>query len=104
MTEYTSIRVTQEAKDAAESSKRESETWNEFLQRCTDNPPEIREFVNAAEVAQQLGPEISEAVWESLDADSLAQQTAAYVGQSDVSLEASERRAIAQEVAEVLQR
>ena len=54
MTEYTSIRVTQEAKDAAESSKRESETWNEYLQRCTDNPPEIREFVEAGDLSNRL--------------------------------------------------
>ena len=47
MTEYTSIRVTQEAKENAEASKRDGETWNEYLQRCTDNPPEIREFVDA---------------------------------------------------------
>ena len=47
MTEYTSIRVTQEAKENAEASKRDGETWNEYLQRCTDNPPEIREFVEA---------------------------------------------------------
>ena len=50
MTEYTSIRVTQEAKDAAQESKADSETWNEYLQRCTDNPPEIREFVEADKI------------------------------------------------------
>jgi len=75
MTEYTSIRVTQAAKEAAEASKRDGETWNEYLQRCTDNPPEVREYV---------------------DADA--------VDTGDVTLEASERRAIAQEVAEELQR
>ena len=47
MTEYTSIRVTQEAKEAAQESKADSETWNEYLQRCTDNPPELKEFVDA---------------------------------------------------------
>ena len=47
MTEYTSIRVTKAAKEAAQESKADSETWNEYLQRCTDNPPEIREFVDA---------------------------------------------------------
>ena len=45
MTEYTSIRVTKAAKEAAQESKAESETWNEFLQRCTENPPEIKRFV-----------------------------------------------------------
>ena len=47
MTEYTSIRVTVDAKEKAQASKRDGETWNEYLQRCTDNPPEIREFVDA---------------------------------------------------------
>jgi len=75
MAEYTSIRVTVDAKDAAEQSKRDGETWNDYLQRCTDNPPEVREFV---------------------DADA--------IGTGDVTLEASERRAIAEEVAEVLGR
>ena len=73
MTEYTSIRVTQEAKDAAESSKRESETWNEYLQRCTDNPPEVREYV---------------------DTDAIAT--------GDVTLDATERQRIAEEVADAL--
>ena len=50
MTEYTSIRVTQEAKGSAEGSKRDGETWNEYLQRCTDNPPEIKEFVEADKI------------------------------------------------------
>jgi len=50
MTEYTSIRVTKAAKEAAQESKADSETWNEYLQRCTDNPPEIREFVDADKI------------------------------------------------------
>ena len=50
MTEYTSIRVTQEAKEAAQESKADSETWNEYLQRCTDNPPELKEFVEADKI------------------------------------------------------
>ena len=53
MTEYTSIRVTQEAKEAAQESKRDGETWNEYLQRCTDNPPEVREYVSAKEIAER---------------------------------------------------
>ena len=73
MTEYTSIRVTQEAKDAAEASKRDGETWNEYLQRCTDNPPEVREYV---------------------DADAITT--------GDVTLDATERQRIAQEVADAL--
>ena len=76
MTEYTSIRVTVDAKEKAEASKRDGETWNEYLQRCTANPPEVREYVDADAVESS----------------------------GSVSLEASERRKIAQEVAEELQR
>jgi len=54
MTEYTSIRVTVAAKEAAQESKRDGETWNEYLQRCTDNPPATREFVEADGLEEQL--------------------------------------------------
>ena len=54
MTEYTSIRVTVDAKDAAEASKRDGETWNEYLQRCTDNPPEVREYVELGDLQDRL--------------------------------------------------
>jgi len=51
MTDYTTIRVTETAKAKAEESKRDDETWNEYIQRCTDNPPVRKEFVDAGEVA-----------------------------------------------------
>ena len=54
MTEYTSIRVTKAAKEAAQESKADSETWNEYLQRCTDNPPELKEFVEAGNLTDRL--------------------------------------------------
>ena len=54
MTEYTSIRVTVDAKEKAEASKREGETWNEYLQRCTDNPPTTREYVELGDLREQL--------------------------------------------------
>ena len=65
MAEYTSIRVTVDAKDAAEQSKRDGETWGEYIRRCTDNPPEIREFVdgnvelNTDDVVERLKNELS---------------------------------------------
>ena len=54
MTEYTSIRVTVDAKEDAEESKRDGETWNEYLQRCTDNPPEVREYVELGDLQDRL--------------------------------------------------
>lgn len=72
--EYTTIRVTQDAKDDAEESKRDSETWNDYLRRCTDNPPETREYVKAdalvgavvSDLRAQLPAEVADEVEERL--------------------------------------
>ena len=87
MTKYTSIRVTQEAKEAAEASKRDGETWNEYLQRCTDNPPEVREYVDADAIA--TGDVTLDAITDAVAA-------------RNMTLEADERTKIAREVAEEL--
>jgi len=50
MTEHTTIRVTKDAKEAADEAKKDNETWNEYIQRCTENSPEIVEFVEADHV------------------------------------------------------
>lgn len=52
--EYTAIRVTPEAKNAAEESKRDDETWDEFVQRCTDNPAEVVEVVPVDEIQDAI--------------------------------------------------
>jgi len=43
--EYTAIRVESGAKETAKDAKREGETWSEYVQRCAENPPEVKEFV-----------------------------------------------------------
>jgi len=65
MTEHTTIRVTKDAKEAADKAKKENETWNEYIQRCTDNSPEIVEFVEAehsgvdyTELSNQVAEEV----------------------------------------------
>ena len=45
MTEYKTMRVPQEAWEAAKASKKAEETWGEFIQRCSNNPPEVKRFV-----------------------------------------------------------
>ena len=45
MTEYKTMRVPEEAWEAAKASKKAEETWGEFIQRCSNNPPEIKRFV-----------------------------------------------------------
>jgi hypothetical protein len=52
--DYTTIRVTEAAKADAEQSKRDDETWNDYILRCTENPPPVREFVAFEDVAADL--------------------------------------------------
>lgn len=47
--DYTAIRVSTDAKEDAENAKRDGETWDDYIRRCTENPPEIREFVEAGD-------------------------------------------------------
>ena len=48
MTEYKTMRVPEEAWEAAKASKKAEETWGEFIQRCSNNPPEIKRFVEGS--------------------------------------------------------
>jgi hypothetical protein len=48
MVEYKTLRVPAPDYEKARESKVESETWGEFLQRCSENPPETKEFVDAS--------------------------------------------------------
>ena len=65
MTEYKTLRIPAEAYQEARDSKKDSETWGEFIQRCADTRPNITELVEQSQT---------------------------------VSLEAEERRKIAEEV------
>jgi len=57
MTEYTTIRVSKAAKASAQEAKRDGETWNDYLQRCTDTPPSVTEFVPIEDVAGREVPQ-----------------------------------------------
>jgi hypothetical protein len=71
--DYTAIRVTEDAKEAAADAKRDGETWDEYVQRCAENPPTPVEVVDAAAVADAFGPD-SETL--PTDADALAEDVA----------------------------
>ena len=58
--DYTAIRVSTDAKDAAENAKRDGETWDEYIQRCTTNPPEVKEFVEASDEHRPVTLEATE--------------------------------------------
>ena len=107
--DYTTVRVEKAAKSVADDAKTDDETWSDYIRRCADADASVQRLVDADALVDQLGTELSAAIWEHLDADALAEQTAAYVDADagsdaggSVSLDAAERRAIAEEVAEVL--
>ena len=50
--EWTTIRVPQGAADEARDAKRNSETWGDYLRRCADSDPEVREFVDVQDVLE----------------------------------------------------
>ena len=56
MTDYTTIRVSKAAKEAAQEAKRDGETWNDYIQRCTDTPPSVTEFVPIEDVVGREVP------------------------------------------------
>ncbi len=49
MTEYKTMRVPADDWEAADDAKRDGETWGEYIQRCSNNPPEVRKFVEASD-------------------------------------------------------
>ena len=69
MTDYTTIRVSKAAKESAQEAKRDGETWNDYLQRCTDTPPSVTEFVPIEDVVGREVPseQINQDVSEQLD-------------------------------------
>jgi len=54
MVDYTTMRVPTEDYEKAKASKKDSETWGEFLQRCTEQPPELVETVDAEAVVNRI--------------------------------------------------
>lgn len=54
MTDYKTMRVPADAHEVAKASKRDDETWGDFLRRCADNPPEVREYVEGGDVEERL--------------------------------------------------
>lgn len=54
MTEYTTIRVSKEAHRAANEAKKDDETWDDYVERCSDNPPELIREVDLEEMKNEL--------------------------------------------------
>jgi len=60
-TEYKTLRVPEPDYEEARESKNDSETWGEFLQRCSENPPENVELVPVDELERTLLGRIDDA-------------------------------------------
>ena len=60
--DYTAIRISKEAKEAAENAKRDGETWDEYVRRCTENPPEVKEYVESGSVSDSSGVDIDRVI------------------------------------------
>ena len=100
-----------EDRDRVNDLKRGGETQADVLERVldfydehdpsdapsgnVDHGPDVDALADA--VADRVGPVISEVIWDTLDADELAQQTAAYVDGADT---AEIAKSTADEVAE----
>jgi len=54
MVEYKTLRVPEDAYEVAKASKQETETWGEFLRRCSENPPETVEYVKVNALEELL--------------------------------------------------
>ena len=69
MTDYTTIRLSKAAKESAQKAKRDGETWNDYLQRCTNTPPSVTEFVPVEDVVGREVPrdQLNQDVMEQLD-------------------------------------
>ena len=65
--EWTTIRVPQGAADEARDAKRNSETWGDYLRRCADSDPEVREFVDVQEVLEDRPTQSAADVLNRLD-------------------------------------
>ena len=94
MTDYTTIRVSKAAKESAQEAKRDGETWNEYLQRCTETPPNVQEFVPVEEVVGREVPQ-SSVDWDTVN-DSLKESIKNI--NTKVQLEATEYSKIADEL------
>jgi len=54
MVDYKTLRVPEDAYQDAKEAKQETETWGEFLQRCSENPPETVEYVKVNALEELL--------------------------------------------------
>lgn len=52
---WTTIRVRKDVKDRADETRRDDESWNDFIARLTDEGPKTKEVVEVDAVLEALG-------------------------------------------------
>ena len=97
--DYTTVRVEKAAKSVADDAKDDDETWSDYIRRCADADASVQRLVDADALAAELESDVADLVADRLGGDATGDATD---GDGSVSLDAAERRAIAEEVAEVL--
>ena len=103
--DYTTVRVEKAAKSVADDAKTDDETWSDYIRRCADAEPSVQRLVDADAFVDELPRESINPEWlADAVADRLSGDVPGERADEDgsVSLDAAERRAIAEEVAEVL--
>jgi len=96
--DYTTVRVEEAAKSVADDAKADDETWSDYIRRCADADASVQRLVDADEIITEITSDAADLVAERLAGE--VEVDAERDG--SVSLDAAERRAIAEEVAEVL--
>ena len=94
--DYTTVRVEKAAKSVADDAKDDDETWSDYIRRCADADASVQRLVDADALAAELESDVADLVADRLEGDTTPESD------GSVSLDAAERRAIAEEVAEVL--
>jgi len=82
--EYKTLRVPESAYVEARASKREAETWGDFIQRCSENPPEQREYVEG-DVVREMVEEFEGLPTEDMHADQFAKEVANHLDYAEIS-------------------
>jgi peptide subunit release factor 1 (eRF1) len=93
--DYQTFRVPVEDYENAIESKRDDETWGEFVQRCTENPPRPQPVVPVEDIADELADVSLDAgagaSMDGVDSDELAREVAARIDYTELASKVAEQ-------------
>lgn len=91
--DYQTFRVPVDDYEDAIESKRDDETWGEFIQRCTANPPSPQPVVPVEDIADELA-DVSvdgDGGMDGVDRDALAREVAARIDYAALASQVAEQ-------------